>query len=171
MTAGVSTLLGEPSNAHDDDEMQVLHWDHVITCRWRTAPTRDGLRVLREHQLARFDAVGKQRILTLSVIGPRATVLLDADARHEAQRQAKMGHDLLMGLAFVVEGTGFQAATTRGVIAGVLLAVRSPYPTKVFASVDDARPWIRDRLVSDGHRESARSLVAAFDAGLAGADL
>ncbi len=170
MRAGVSTSLGEPWVAHDDDELQIVQWDRVTTSRWRSAPTRDGLRVLRQHQLAQSEGLGGDRILTLSVIGPRATVLLDGDARREAQEQAKLGGDLLLGLAFVVEGSGFAAATTRGVIAGVQLAVRSPYPSKVFAAVADAGPWLRDRLESNGHVESARALSAALDAGLAGTD-
>jgi hypothetical protein len=57
----------------------------------------------------------------------------------------------------VAEGTGFQSSVVRAVIGGLLLAVRSPCPIKVFAQVPDAATWVAmtTRLGADGGQRIA----------------
>ncbi|MCX4242687.1 hypothetical protein [Paraliomyxa miuraensis] len=159
-----------PRVVHDDEQLQIVIWDRVVTSRWRGAPTEDALRILGEHQRTLTDSFDERRIVALTIVGPRATMLLSGEARKEAEVQAKVGRETLIALALVVEGEGFIAATARAVISGVQLAVRNPYPTKVFAIVDDARLWIEERLRAEGHVATAAGLHGAFDAGLGGQD-
>jgi hypothetical protein len=62
-------------------------------------------------------------------------------------------------VAYVIEGTGFRAATIRGVLSGIELVRRSAYPARYFASVADAAVWItmetgrpRAELTESAHR-------------------
>jgi len=45
-------------------------------------------------------------------------------------------------VAYVIEGTGFRAATIRGVLSGIELVRRSAYPARYFATVAEAAIWI-----------------------------
>lgn len=159
-----------PSVVHDDDNLQIVVWDRVVASRWRSAPTKDGLVLLGRHQRALTDSFDDRRIFALTIVGPRAAMLISGDARREAEVLALAGRDTLIGLAQVVEGEGFIAATARAVISGVQLAVRTPYPTKVFGRVEDARPWMEERLRAAGHATVASELRAALEGGLGGRD-
>lgn len=159
-----------PNVVHDDENLQIVVWERVITSRWRSAPTKDGLVLLGRQQRALSDAFDDRRIFALTVVGPRAAMLISGEARREAEKLALAGRETLIGLAQVVEGEGFIAATARAVISGVQLAVRSPYPTKVFGSVEEARPWMEERLRAAGQAVVADGLQAAILAGLGGRD-
>ena len=126
--------------------------------------------MLGEHQKVLTDSFKERRIVALTIVGPRATVLLNGAARKEAEAQAKVGRETLIALALVVEGEGFIAATARAVISGVQLAVRNPYPSKVFSNVGEAKAWIEERLRAEGHTGAANELAGAFEAGLGGQD-
>lgn len=159
-----------PTVVHDDDILQIVIWDRVVTSRWRSAPTKQGLKLLGQQQRALTKTFDDRRIFALTIVGPRANMLLSGEARKEAEVLAKIGRETLISLALVVEGEGFIAATARAVISGVQLAVRNPYPTKVFSDVGDARPWMEERLRAAGHSGVAEGLQAAIDDGLGGRD-
>lgn len=53
---------------------------------------------------------------------------------------------VLRANAVVVEGQGFSAALTRGVISGMRLVFREDTPSKVFASVAEAATWVGGML-------------------------
>ena len=72
----------------------------------------------------------------------------------EAQRKAIEGvltrlSSHLRGLGWVVEGRGFQAAAVRGVLMGLSLYGRRPYPTHVSTSVRDALGWLATKLANE----------------------
>lgn len=163
-------MTGSPAVVHEDDALQIVVWDRVVTSRWRSAPTKEGLVLLGRHQRALLEALGDGRILALTIVGPRATMLISGEARKEAEALAKSGRTTLIALAQVVEGEGFMAATARAVISGVQLAVRNPYPTKVFGRVDEACPWMEERLRAAGYTAGADGLRNALDEGLRGRD-
>jgi hypothetical protein len=76
----------------------------------------------------------------------------------------------LTGLAWVVEGRGFEGAAVRGILLGLSLFGRRPYPTHVGTELRDALGWLATRRAmgsgSDLERTAqriaeARALYAA----------
>jgi hypothetical protein len=49
----------------------------------------------------------------------------------------------IAAFVYVVEGDGFGAAAMRSTLALITLVARYPFPQKVFASIDEAGPWLR----------------------------
>jgi len=43
--------------------------------------------------------------------------------------------------AVIHEGTGFRAAMVRGVVTGLTMVARLPYPHKIFATLEEAASW------------------------------
>ena len=52
-------------------------------------------------------------------------------------------------LCWMVEGSGFRAATTRAALAGLALFVRAPYPTAVHKDVTEALRWLLPHFRSE----------------------
>ena len=64
----------------------------------------------------------------------------------------------------MVEGDGFVAASIRALLTGVALAIRAPYPNKVFRTVDEALPWVEEQLRKAGYADDAAGVAAAVHA-------
>lgn len=148
-------VTAAPNVLYEDDELEIAAWCNVVYNRWKTTPTKLELQRLGEIQREVVDSVPGGRVMSVTVISREAGVLLDAPARKEAERLAREGRRTLIGLAQVVEGTGFAAATTRAVMSGVQLAVRPGYPAKVFSSIDESMPWVEGLLRDGGHHDVA----------------
>jgi serine/threonine protein kinase len=70
----------------------------------------------------------------------------------------------LYAVAYVVLGTGFQAAALRGTITGLMLLARHTHVTKVFATVPLAVRWLISRAHAVGEAPPDLALVAAIEA-------
>ncbi len=88
--------------------------------------------------------------------GLGCVVIVPAGAKPppEAQRNAIEGAltrvaKYVRGLVWVVEGRGFQAAAVRGVLIGLSLYGRRPYPTHVSTQLHDALGWLATKLARD----------------------
>jgi hypothetical protein len=147
---------------HDDQELRIVTWASVLAVRWRATPTKDKLELLGRHQRLLADATVDRRIVLITVLSPKAGLLLSSDARKEAETFARAGREVLLGLAQVVEGEGFVAATARAVMSGIQLAVRAGHPVKVFGTLDEALPWVSELLRGGGHQRDAAEVAAAL---------
>jgi hypothetical protein len=56
--------------------------------------------------------------------------------------EGMLGRLPIRGLGYLVEGTGFKAATVRGVLIGLGIFQRSKYPSKVFTALDVGLGWL-----------------------------
>ena len=56
----------------------------------------------------------------------------------------------LVGLAFIVEGTGFRAAAVRCVTVGITLLARAPFALQIVPSSAAACDWITEQLTIVG---------------------
>lgn len=146
---------------YEDDGLQIVTWSRVLVNRWKTAATKERLVVLREHQLALIDEIGDRRIAVITALEDRTGLMPSAEARKEAEAIAEATRDALILMAQVVEGDGFVAATFRALLAGIMLAIRAPYPNKVFKSVSDALPWVEEHLRRGGYEHDAAGLSTA----------
>jgi hypothetical protein len=74
------------------------------------------------------------------------------------------GHgDKLAGCACVIEGSGFRAATTRTVLTGIVLLIRTTSPVTFFESVRSASIWLQKRADGSNLRGLETSLQLARD--------
>lgn len=146
---------------YEDDDLQIATWSRVFINRWRAAATKERLITLCEHQLAHIESVGDRRIAVITVLEDKTGLMPSSDARKEAEVTAKATRDAVMLQAQIVEGDGFVAATFRALLTGVMLAIRAPYPNKVFKTVEDAMPWFEDHLHRAGYQDDAAGVLAA----------
>lgn len=151
---------------HDDEELRIVTWSGVLGARWRATPTKRKLELLGRHQQMLASATFDRRIVAVTVVSPGATLILGGDARTEAEAIAHAGRNFLMGLAQVVEGEGFAAATARAVLSGIQLATGAGYPMKVFGTLDDATKWVAELLRKAGHERDAIEVAAALSKAL-----
>jgi hypothetical protein len=147
---------------HDDEEVRIATWAGVVTTRWRRTPTREKLELLGQHQQRLADATMNHQIVAVTVLSPKAGLMLTGEARKEAENLARAGREYLLGQAQVVEGEGFMAAAARAVMSGIQLAVRAGYPVKIFGKLDDALPWIAELLREAGHERDADDVASAL---------
>lgn len=65
----------------------------------------------------------------------------------------------LKALVWVVEGSGFKAAATRGVIMGLSLYGKRAYPTHVASSLTDGLSWLLPMLPARGKQRGNEGMV------------
>lgn len=162
----VSTILPEPMPepkvVFEDDALQISIWSRVFINRWSTVATKQRLVVLRGHQMELIESVGDRRIAVVTILEDKTGLMPSSDARKEAESIARITRDALMLQAQVVEGDGFVAAAFRALLAGVALAIRAPYPIKVFRSLEDGLPWIEQQLLENGYRDDAQGVAGVL---------
>ncbi len=154
-------------------ELQVLHnadgllmgmIGPVCLALWRAKPTPERFEVQRAHLHAQV-ARAPGEVAFLCVVEPHAEPPEEAERRASATMINSQGAKLL-GVACVIEGSGFRAAITRTVLSGMLMLIRAPSPQKLFDSVRAASPFLarcvrRTSLVQlDAEVERARALLA-----------
>lgn len=98
----------------------------------------------------------KQRIVDQASAfkdGVGGLVIIPQSATPPPEEVRKAINDALRGLAdalrcfcWVVEGSGFQAAMVRGVLNGIRMFSRHPYPTFITSNLDEALAWILPQL-------------------------
>jgi hypothetical protein len=150
-----------PRVIYDDEGLQIAIWSRVFFNRWRTTATQERLVVLGEQQRALVQATADKRIAVVTVLEDKSGTMPSGPARKEAEAVAKSVREAVIVQAQVVEGDGFVAASIRALISGISLAIRAPYPNKVFKTVDEALPWVEQQLAKAGYPEDAAGVAAA----------
>ncbi|HZS40192.1 MAG TPA: hypothetical protein VFF06_25350 [Polyangia bacterium] len=117
--------------------------------------SRDGLKALAARQ--------PSGIALLNIVEPSAPAPPSEVRGALARILTEFGHELKCS-AVVHEGSGFRAAAVRGVVTGLTLLARQPFPHKVFATVDEASAWMTDTLhKSFGWTVTAVDLIDAVN--------
>jgi hypothetical protein len=100
-------------------------------------------------------------IVVLNIV-PGERPLPSGEVRDHAAR--KQGEDLdgVLAHATVVTGAGFRPGTLRSMLAGLYLVSRSPFPRKVFSTVDEAALW--QATVTKSGRAWSSGLIEAVSA-------
>jgi serine/threonine protein kinase len=157
---------------HGDGELEALLVDPAV----RVGRASPGLLVVRWAEtpdvgsVARLDAAlvramrdrGSRRVAIMPVVeaskpqpGPGArAALARMMERHDAA---------IYAVAYVVLGTGFQAAALRGTITGLMLLARHTHPTKVSATVPLAIRWLTSRAQAAGEPAPGFEAAAAIE--------
>lgn len=104
---------------------------------------------------------------TLSWVLRSAGYRMDDEARQAAAELTTRFASSIRGEATIIEGTGFQAAAVRGIVAGLEALSRAPGEKKVFADVLPAVSWCLARCPepratgSPNAAEITETLIAA----------
>lgn len=125
---------------YSDRDLIVGSAENLLLVVWRHATTRDGVAICREHVLQRCSSRGCEFAL-MTIIEPRAQQP-DAAARDALAALMHEGSKWIQVSALVFEGTGFIAATIRGIVTGISMLARQSFPHRVFDSVSEASSFI-----------------------------
>jgi hypothetical protein len=99
---------------------------------------------------------------TLTWILPEAGFKMDGDARKAAADITREHEAKIMAQATLIEGSGFQSAAVRAIIAGVDLMSRSKYVKKVFSELPEAVAWCIPHRPALGARGASEQIAAAI---------
>lgn len=128
---------------------------------WKERTLATTVERMRETMLRRMRAI-EGRIGILIVVAPDAP-MPDAAARQGiAKLFADLG-DRLAGSALAYEGEGFRAAAVRGVVTGIALLVRRPFPHRIFESARSGAEWLAGELAKGGAEVAPSELVACTE--------
>jgi hypothetical protein len=136
-----------PAIVSEDAGLRVATWRNVMMLFWQGEVTAERLRATRPVQkgiLSRF-AEGSA---VLTVVSDKTPLMMSSEARDEAAAQQRDFSPTHVGMATVIEGTGFFAATARSTASGIILFTRGVAPTKVFDSTDEAVRWLGPLLAA-----------------------
>ena len=112
----------------------------AVLC-WHERPTIAALKATQDFFVAHYQ--GRDMAL-LTIVEPTAA---PPESHERAHMLANMHRFTgLRVVASVIEGEGFKAAAIRAVMAGLNLALRQPYPIRIFATVTEAAPWLHERF-------------------------
>jgi hypothetical protein len=146
----------------DDDHMTAI-WGPVFFTVWKKVSRVEAARAIQYALRDLAASVPGRRVACLTVIEPRAD-LPDADTRTAVANIFRFNAESIVCSANVMEGEGFRAAAVRGVVTGIALVARQPFPNHVFPSVSLSAAWICRALVNAGAASVAPGdLIAAVD--------
>jgi hypothetical protein len=115
-------------------------WNAIFIVIWRHDTTAAGVQnldvKLREHEASFTQGCGLLTIIEQGAPMPTSEV------RTGLARFMTEGARVIRSSAVAFEGAGFRAAAVRGVVTGLTMLARQPYPHKVFATMADAAQWL-----------------------------
>jgi hypothetical protein len=136
-------------------------WRDVFIILWRKQTTMEGVERLME--LCNAFAAERPHFFLLTVVEMNAP-LPEAKVRERLATFLAQHGQKIKRSAVVFEGSGFRAAAVRGVVTGLTMLARMPYPHKVFAASREAAGWMRgDDDPSVGGLDSRELLSALAD--------
>ena len=128
-------------------------WRDVFVEAWTKAGTPAAIRDRFEARRA-FGAelAPGRKMVTVTIVHSAAAKPVDAETRAALQAGIDATDARMKGTAVVLLADGFKAVVIRSVIAALMLAVATKYPTKTFDGVDEALVWLTSLLDDDGGR-------------------
>lgn len=130
--------------ARQDDTVVILCGQTIVVYYGRT-PTAAASQVVIDaitHAMSRLT-----RAVVVIVIETRVRAP-DPVARSEIQRAMQRGEAKICATGYIVLGDGFSNAAARATLSGMLLLAKPKFPTKVFATSNDAVAWLKNYDVS-----------------------
>jgi hypothetical protein len=148
--AGVSS----PQIVHAETNYACGHFADIFVVVWRDETTLSGVRALREH----FEpfARARRKVGLINIIEEGAA-LPAAEARQALARLMSDSGEHIAVSAVVFEGRGFRSAAVRGVVTGLSMLARQPYPHRVCATLSEAAEWFAE-MSPEAWGASARSI-------------
>ncbi|HEY2509690.1 MAG TPA: hypothetical protein VGI39_02420 [Polyangiaceae bacterium] len=115
-------------------------WQNVLVLAFRNLPTVEQLESLAriQREVAERFPSGYAAIALL----PGLSRPLDGSVRESALALTSASPAELRGVAMVIDGRGFLAATTRSMATGIVLLTRPRWPVRIFPGVEPAAVWV-----------------------------
>jgi hypothetical protein len=136
-------------------------WGGLLVMTWRVNTTAHAVSVMRSvfWPIMAAHPTGTAMLTIVEVNAP----MPDLPAREAVAGFMRDVGASVRASALVSEGAGFRAAAVRGVVTGLTMLARQPYPHKVFATVDDAGRWLVPLMPpGSAPRPGADALVSAI---------
>ncbi len=133
-------------------------WHNFVIVIWRKDTTADAVKQLRE--LFQKTSTMTQAVCLLTIVEPNAPPP-SSDVRDALAGVLGEFGKLIKFSAVAFEGSGFRAAMVRGVVTGLTMLARMPYPHKVFAGVDDSVRWLCGNATGIGWRDTPTDVIEA----------
>lgn len=130
----------------------IATWAGIFILIWRNETTMDGVRALNE-RWDDFIRTHPSGAGVITIVEPDAP-FPEAHVREALANFMRRSSSSMKSSAVVHEGTGFRAAAVRGVVTGLTLLARQPFPHRIFATVPDGCRWLAGSL-----RETAPELA------------
>jgi hypothetical protein len=146
-----------PTIEHADERLALAFDGPLLISVLRKPLTVDGARAVHRAAQRAFDLY-KGKAGSLTIIEPTASGSPPPEVREITTAMSRQFP--LVGAAIIVEGSGFGAATTRTVIAGVYLLSKKNYPHKICSTVGEGATWLAALLPGP----SAQTIAAAGEA-------
>ncbi len=136
-------------------------WEQVFIVIWRHDTTMDGVRALeRQHTEHGQAHPGGGGLLTIIEQG---APMPSSEVRTALAKFMTAGARFIRSSAVAFEGAGFRAAAVRGVVTGLTMLARQPYPHKVFATMPEAIQWLGTSLKQTAQLDlDSSALLAAL---------
>jgi hypothetical protein len=112
----------------------------VVVAHWRAAPTADEMRAMRA--LLRPYVANQRTFCALNIVDIQHVAPMPDDARKEVAETQREFASAQIGLANVIEGAGFWAASLRSVASGLALLSRVKFEQRIFDAVEPASTWL-----------------------------
>lgn len=138
-TTGATARVGVLEHDHC-----MATWGGVFICIWRHETTAEGVRALSD-RFSDFARTHPAGVALLTIVEPNAPVP-EGHVRDALAGFMRRSATALKTSAVVHEGTGFRAAAVRGVVTGLTLLARQPFPHRIFATVPEGCRWLAGTL-------------------------
>ena len=145
-----------PTAIHEGPTLKVITADILLGVRWYDIPKYESLQRFRELQAEYLAGLGARKAIIISVSKASGELHFESGSRDLVEAVMAAAKTHLLGMAQVVSGDGFGAASVRSVLSRTQLAVRPDFPLRIFADVNAARPWIEELLMSANRPELTR---------------
>lgn len=143
---GTAADLGLTELARGDGYCVAL-WRNLYILDFPEVPTIEALDAAVAGRKVASRMVGRDLVVINVLSGGR--LLPDAEVRDYAAKKQSEDVEGVIGHAVVVDGEGFWAGAIRGILAGLYLVSRSPFPRRVFSSNIEALEWHAELLKED----------------------
>ncbi len=130
----------------------------VVIAHWFAPPTAAEMRQMRV--LLRPWVTKRGAFCALNIVDIQHVEAMPDDARDEVAQTQREFQKSQRGLANVIEGTGFWAASLRSVAAGLAFLSRVGFEQRIFDSVEPASTWL-ETLFPEGGADPAGIVRAA----------
>ena len=135
-----SSSFPPPIVSYEHHNLRIVSAGNVIVARWLAPPTAEDMRLMR--LALRPWVMRHESFCSLNVIDIEHASPMAEDARIEVAQTQKEFDGRQRGLANVIEGKGFWAASIRSVASGLAFLSRVKFEQKIFDTVDPAVAWL-----------------------------
>ena len=138
-------MEGATSVVAFDSDWASGRWRNILVLVWRgqTNFARAKRAIALAKDMAAEHAAAGMGII---IVVESKALVPDADARPVFVAGMRECGPSIRGAAYVVTASGFGGAAIRAAISGLSLVAREPYPTRVFATPNDAAKWLSTTL-------------------------